>query len=345
MSTAFISLRNPMKPRLSRLAAGCFVALLAISTAPGLADDAKDAEKSPLVFGPQNIKLGDKLAVVDLPKGFCFLPERESKAFLESKGSSPQGVLGIFIPDTVGKKDATEEEKKDGFAVICRFSDCGYVTDDDADKIDADGLLKQLKESTAEDNEQRKEKDIPPIFAGNWAEKPHYDKAKHSIIWAVEVKDKDDASAPATDINYNTRILGRNGVLSMNMVTSPDTLELNKGRVSKLLVGTSFAAGKTYADHQSGDKAAGFGLAGLILGGGAVAAAAKFGVFAGIWKFLIAGLLLLKKFAIIAIVAVGGFISRFFGKKNAGAGAAATTAVTPPATPAANPPDSELPPQ
>src|SRR5262249_14457087 len=158
---------------------------------------------------------------------------------------------------------------------------------------------------THEQNEERAKLNLPPIYVGQWAELPHYNKAAHQVIWALEVKDEDSESAPVTSINYNTRILGRRGVLSMNLVTDPHYLLVNKFKVASLLNATTFNRGETYAEYVPGqDKAAGYGIAGLILGGGAVAAAAKFGLFGALWKWMLAAALVMKKFALIALAGV-----------------------------------------
>lgn len=261
----------------------------------------------------QTVILGDKLAVVKLPKEFRFVEPERAIAFLKEQGSSGEGVLGIIAP----QKDSPET-----YFVVCRYEDCGYVTEDDADKINANDLLNSFKESNKEQNEERIAQKIQPYYVGGWAEQPRYDKASHQMIWAIEVKDVDSADAPVDTINYNTRMLGRRGVLSMNLVTEPKELDLGKAKVATLLQNVKFNKGQTYAEYVPGtDKAAGYGLAGLILGGGAMAAAAKFGIFGALWKWGLGILLVLKKFIIIAIVGVVAVISKLFKGKGKGSAA------------------------
>jgi|AGTN01.1.fsa_nt_gi Uncharacterized membrane-anchored protein conserved in bacteria len=256
----------------------------------------------------QTVILGDKLATVNLPPNFIFVEEAKAKEFLKSQGSGGEGVLGIIAPP----KNTTED-----YFVVCRFEDVGYVNDDDADKLNADEILNSYKEGTAEQNEERKELNLPPIFVGGWAEKPHYDKQSHHVIWGIQIKDEDSDAAPVAGINYNTRILGRRGVLSMNLVTGPETLERDKKNVGVLLAATKFNQGHTYAEYVPGkDKSAGYGIAGLVLGGGAMAAAAKFGVFGALWKWALGLILVLKKFIIVILVGIGGLIAKLFGKKD-----------------------------
>jgi len=266
----------------------------------------KEASAAP-ADGKTTVILGDKLAVVNLSKDFQFVGEEKAKAFMKSQGSSGEGILGIIAP----RKDSTED-----YFVVCRFEDCGYVKDDDADKLNADEILNAYKEGTKEQNEERKELNIPPVFVGGWAEKPHYNKAAHQVIWAIEVKDDEAASAPVVSVNYNTRMLGRRGVLSMNLVTDPKNLEADKTKIATILGETTFKQGNTYAEYVPGkDKSAGYGIAGLILGGGALAAAAKFGVFGALWKWGLGILLVMKKFIFIAVAGVAAVVANFFKKK------------------------------
>lgn len=267
-------------------------------TAPALAKE---------TIGPASVNLGDAMAKLNLPAGYVFIDKDETKSILEKQGGSGEGLVGAIVP---------AEEKDRSFAVICRFDDCGYVTDDDAAKLNADELLNSYKEGTKEQNEERKELGVPPIYVGGWAEKPRYQKNQHHVVWAIQVKDAEAGDAPVSGINYNTRILGRRGVLSMNLVTDADKLEDNKTKVAGLLTNTTFDKGQSYADYQPGkDKSAGYGLAGLILGGGAMAAAAKLGLLGGLWKWAIGLILVFKKFAIVAVVGIAALVGRFFKKK------------------------------
>ena len=246
-----------------------------------------------------------------------------------------KSVLGIIAPP---------KASPDNYFIVCRFEDVGYVKDDDADKLNADEILNSYKEGTAQQNEERKESGLTPIYVGGWAEKPYYDKALHHVVWAIEVKDADSTSAPVVSVNYNTRILGRKGVLSLNLVTDPKELAKGKLKVNDLLQRTSFIKGQTYAEYVPGtDKSAGYGLAGLILGGGAMAAAAKFGVLGAFWKWGLAMLLVMKKFLIVGLAGLGALISKFFKKKGAAKTASGTAGDT--ATNMAadiNPVDKEL---
>lgn len=284
-----------------------FIALFFVFLAPLsiLAEDKADGA----VSGPAKVTLGDNVATIDLPEGYAFINEVVAKEILAEQGNPHDGVLGVVLP-------TPEEGKGPEFFVVCTFQDIGYVKDDDAGKIDAKGLLESYREGTKAQNEELKEKGIAPLYIAGWAEEPHYDKAVHHVIWGIAARDQDTDSSPVTIVNYNTRILGRKGVLSMNLVTGPDTLNVDKTKVNDILRKTTFVAGNRYEDFQPGkDKDSGMGLSGLILGGGALAVAAKTGLLGTLGKWLIAAVLIGKKFIIVFVIAAFAGLKALFGGK------------------------------
>ena len=160
---------------------------------------------------------------------------------------------------------------------------------------------------------ERVERGFKPLHVSDWTEAPHYDKARHELIWALNA-----VSDNGTSVNYSTRVLGRRGYVSMNLVVDPEGLAASKPEVAKLLGNTRFAPGARYEDYQEGtDKVAEFGLAGLVLGGAGVGAAklVKVGLFAKFWKVLLGLLLAGKKAVIVLFVGAAAFLKRLFGKK------------------------------
>jgi len=168
-----------------------------------------------------------------------------------------------------------------------------------------------MKEATEEANAARKEQGFSPIHVTGWDEKPHYDKSKHFIIWGIEGE-----GSHGKFVNYNTRILGRHGVLSLNLLTSKADLEKDKPYVAQAITATKYSSGKSYADYQPSDKVSEGGLTGLILGSAGIAAAAKLGFFAKIGKLLFGFLLIFKKGAFLIVVALVALAGKLFGKKN-----------------------------
>jgi uncharacterized membrane-anchored protein len=196
-----------------------------------------------------------------------------------------------------------------GWAVSISFDNSGHVTDDDAKTIDYDKLLQQMKEAIAEYSVKVKQQGYPGRELIGWAKPPVYDEASKKMFWAKELRFE---GAPGNTLNYNLRILGREGVLVLNVVSEMKQLESVEKVTPTLLSFVDFDAGYTYADYRSGvHRAAGYGLAGLVAGG-VLLKAAKVGLFA---KYILPLLLALKKFIVLVGLAIAGFFKRMFGKK------------------------------
>jgi uncharacterized membrane-anchored protein len=251
--------------------------------------------------GPAHIDLGHDVSV-DLPGAYALLPKEPAAKALEANGSLyNENLLGIIA----GADHSTE-----WFAVL-RYDEEGYVKDDE--KVDAAELLSSLKEGTETANEERKKRGFPALTIDGWEEPPGYDKAQHHLVWALLVSDPEGKS-----VNYNTRILGRRGFVSLNLVTDPTKLAMHKPHAATLLGGTKFSKGARYEDFNSStDKVAEYGLAGLVMAGAGLGAAklVKLGLLAKFWKVIVAALIAGKKLVVVAAVAVGAFLKRLFGAK------------------------------
>jgi uncharacterized membrane-anchored protein len=192
------------------------------------------------------------------------------------------------------------------WSVIFSFSDIGYVKDDEKAKLtaDADKMLDQIKRGTAEANRERARAGNPTIEVVGWELPPKYDDSTHNLEWAIR------ASVEGRPLlNYNTRMLGRKGVMQVVLVLNPEILSETLPTFRNLLAGYSYQTGQTYAEFRPGDKIAKYGLGALIVGGAAVGAA-KLGLFAWLAVFLKKG----WKLLIVAFAAVATFIKKLFGK-------------------------------
>lgn len=197
-----------------------------------------------------------------------------------------------------------------GWAVVVTYSDEGYVSDEDAAKIDYAQMLQDLKAEDREINEARKEAGYPALSLVGWAEPPHYDAASKKLYWAKELKSEGSES---NTVNYDIRVLGRRGYLSLNAVARMNELPEVKTGMQQLLPMVEFEPGSRYADYdKSTDKVAAYGLAALIGGG----IAAKAGLFAKLGALLLG----LKKLLIPLVLLLGAMVKPLFGwlrrKKN-----------------------------
>ena len=295
-------------PKSRWIAAGVFAWTLALGVLA--ADAPKGPEVTPEEFeaklGYQTgaIHLPDGLATIQLPESFRFIGPEGSRRLLVKAWGNPSAaadkVLGMLIP--AGTSPLTPQ----GWGIVITFEGDGYVNDSDAAGIDYAKMLKEMQAGTLAANEERKKAGFEPITLVGWAEPPSYDAAAHKLYWAKELAFGDN---PEHTLNYDIRILGRRGVLVLNAVSGIDQIESIRGEVRNLLPAIEFNQGHRYRDYLPGkDKAAAYGIVGLIAG----ATAAK----AGFFKLLWVGILAFKKLILVGIVALGAFFKRLFGRKS-----------------------------
>jgi uncharacterized membrane-anchored protein len=286
-----------------------FVVVFGMLATTGAAQGPKGFDVTPEEFEAKlgyktgTIHLKDGLATLRLPASFRFLgPEGARRLLVEGWGNPPgaaEAVLGMMIPAEISPL------AKEGWGIVITFDEDGYVDDDDAASINYTKLLKEMQEASAEANAERKKQGFPPVRLVGWAEPPSYDAEAHKLYWAKELA---FASEAEHTLNYNIRILGRRGVLVLNAVASMGQLEAIRQQAGGVLDAVEFNEGHRYTDYLPGkDKAAAYGLAGLILG----ATAAK----AGFFKLLLPGILAFKKVIIAGVIALGLFLKRLFGSK------------------------------
>jgi uncharacterized membrane-anchored protein len=247
--------------------------------------------------GPSDVKLADQ-ATLKLPKGYAYVPPAEGGRVLTAMGNRPgEGLLGLVFP-----------ESDDNWMVVMRFAKTGYIKDDDAKDWKTDELLSNLKQGTEESNKERRERGIPEIEVTGWVEPPAYDATAHRLVWSLASKAKGEPENAERGINYNTYALGRDGYISMNLVTGMRSIAAHKPVAHQMLGGLEYESGKRYTDFNSAtDKVAEFGLAALV--GGVVAK--KLGLFALLAAFFVK----FAKLIGIAAVALIALLAKFFSRR------------------------------
>jgi len=271
---------------------------LVLGTAPLMGQTSEGKSKVKFLTGPASARLSN-VAKVDVPPGYFFLDGKDYRAMLKSEGEPVSGrELGLL------------SSTNRGWSVIFEFDDIGYVKDDDKDSLNADKLLESIKRGTAEANKKRADAGRPPIQVVGWELPPRYDSNTHNLEWAIrgEIEGR-------PILNYNTRLLGRKGVMEVVLVVEPQQLTETLPAFRSLLTGYSFQTGETYAEYRPGDKIAKYGLGALVLGGAAVGAA-KLGLLTWV-------VLLLKKawkLVVVAFAAVASFFKKIFSGRQAKAG-------------------------
>jgi uncharacterized membrane-anchored protein len=192
----------------------------------------------------------------------------------------------------------------DEFSVFFEFNEIGYVKDDDKDKLDPDKLLAQIKKGNDRANKERVKNGNAPLEIVGWEQTPKYDPTTHNLEWAIR-----GTSEGREILNYNTRLLGRKGVMEVVLVVEPEKFSTTLPAFRELLTTYSFQSGQNYAEYRQGDKIAKYGLAALVVGGAAVGAA-KLGLFAWLAVIFKKGF----KLVIVAVVAIAAAVKKFFAR-------------------------------
>jgi uncharacterized membrane-anchored protein len=284
-----------------------------VAAAAAEAADADSANASPdgvtipHVVGPKQVNLGHH-AVLDLPAGMILLEQTEAQEILRKGGDDPDGVIALIVPP---------RDSEMSWEIVIAADEVGYVSDDDADDLDAGEMLEQYKQATIRQNPKRVAAGSQELFVDNWSEAPHYEPAKHHLVWGLNAH-----VANGKLVNFFTRFLGRNGFLSVNLIDDPDKIEASKADAMSVLTALRFEAESRYEDHVSSDRDSGLGLKALVLGGAGVVIAKKTGL-------LIAILLVLKKGFIVVAAAVAGFFRWMFRRRKAEAAGPAPVARDP----------------
>jgi len=266
----------------------------ASQTAPGNGapvdpkEAAWDNARAAMLKGPVDVPLVDQ-AILHLPEHFVFVPREQATALMAEMGNrTSDDFIGLIFPF---------DDKEQWFASL-RYVGEGYIKDDEAKNWDAAKLLDNLKEGTEQGNDFRKQKGVPPIEITGWVQAPAYDAAAHRLVWSAGIKEKGAPASADDGVNYNTYVLGREGYISLDFITSQNTIEAEKPTAQELLAEVDFKPGRRYTDFTSStDKVAAYGIAALIGG----VALKKLGLFA-------LGAAFVAKFAKVIAIAFLAFV-------------------------------------
>jgi uncharacterized membrane-anchored protein len=282
---------------------------------PGLEElisqlQALEAFSSELHFETGTVDIARGVAAIDLPEGWACLQAKDARRVAEELWGNPpdSDVLGFLDPPSDDGLRLTA-----GYGILLMFNEEGFVEDDDAAGMDYASLLRDMQVGARESNAARTEAGYDTVEIVGWAEPPHYDAMTKKLYWAKELK---FGGAPEHVLNYDVRILGRKGFLTLQAVSSIEQLEMVDEGMKAILGRVEFKPGHRYSDFDSNiDKVAAVGIGGLIAG----KVLAKAGLFAVIAKF--------GKFIVLGVIAALVGLRRVFtGGGHQPAAAAATPA-------------------
>jgi uncharacterized membrane-anchored protein len=239
--------------------------------------------------GPHTAVLGDVAQIV-VPEGYVFVQAKDMRAFSELNQDPYSGELGALLPED------------HSWVILFGFQSIGYVKDDEKDDLNAiaDSLLEAIRSGNATANAERRQRGWAELEITGWEQRPFYELQTKNLTWAIRAQSQ---SGPV--VNYKSRILGRSGVMSANLVIGPGRLAAVIPTYKGLLTGFSYKQGQSYTEFREGDKTATYGLTALIAGGATVVAA-KTGWLVKFGKGIIAG-------AVAIITAIGVWLKKVFG--------------------------------
>ncbi len=298
------------------LAAGSSADIPAASSAqasltPEQAEKAALAEEAKLMASlhPRtgNVPIPEADATLMLGDNYYFLDKEEArKVVVDIWGNPPEmgeDVLGLVFP-----KGGTPYR---GWGAVVTFLKTDYVPDDDASTRNYDSYVTDIQKGEKEENEKRQKDGYSSMHLVGWAQPPSYNKAHHYLIWA---RDLQIGGTSVDTLNYDVRLLGRRGVLSLNMIAGMPELASIRTQAEQLALAGQYNNGARYEDYQKGDAKAAFSLGGLVAAGLGVAAAKKLGLLAVILAFGKKAIVLV----LAAFAAIGRWFSTRFGKKKKG---------------------------
>ncbi|SEL63556.1 DUF2167 domain-containing protein [Parapedobacter koreensis] len=265
-------------------------------------DDAllTDSIERSFTYQHDTIQLPNGIGKITIPAGFKYLDAEQSERVLVDFWGNPKVTdmtLGMILPEQQGLLSNS------GYIFNIQYDEIGYVKDDDADDIDYDDLLAEMKDEAAEGNKERSAAGYEPVSIIGWAATPYYDKDRKILHWAKELQFGNNQEHT---LNYNVRVLGRKGVLVLNAISTMPEIAAVQQDLHHVLNIVQFNDGYKYKDFDpSADEIAGWTIGGLVAGK-VLAKAGFFALILKFWKFIAIG---------VAVV-VRAFWSKIRGKKN-----------------------------
>jgi uncharacterized membrane-anchored protein len=186
--------------------------------------------------------------------------------------------------------EAYAYKNKGSGEVIFGWFPAGFVRAEDWADIDSANFLAQIKENDAAANKLRVAKGIPTLTTQGWRQEPRFNKDTSTASWIIEARD----GSGSLITNSVALKLGRSGFEKITWIDDADS-PTSASEFARVQDAHQFGTGARYMDYVPGaDRAAEYGIAGLVAGalGVKVAKAAGF----------IGALVVLKKFAALLLL-------------------------------------------
>jgi len=197
------------------------------------------------------------------------LPLSRSKASLTSlpdyvgvtdaEAARIEAIAGNSVPGV----EAHLLNRKTNAEAVLSYAETGYVHSDDWEKIDPREFLHEISKNTEAGNAERKLKNIQQLHVDGWVQVPTFNKDSHTASWII-LDHTDDGTR---SLNAIALKLGRFG--SERITYIDDAKNADQAAQNLLLIANAhqFQQGARYEQYVAGsDKAAEFGIAGLVAG-------------------------------------------------------------------------------
>ena len=239
-------------------------------------------------------------ASLRISEGMRFIGASDAQKLLEFYWGNAEDttVLGALVP-----ADATVMNDIQ-LAYILYYSGNGYISDDDANDIDYDDLLKDMQETTRTYSDTLETLGYPRQELIGWAKIPSYDSDRKILRWAKHLKFTYSDGEESETLNYDVRILGRYGYVMMQAISTMEDADEVIAKGDKLSAQVNFDKDYRYQDFdEATDNVSDWTIGGLVAG---AALASKTGLLAKI------GLLLAKgwKLILVAVAAIGALFTK-----------------------------------
>jgi uncharacterized membrane-anchored protein len=191
-----------------------------------------------LKFTEQNIR-------ITVPPNHYFVDGPQSRYILETLWGNAQDeeVLGMIV-----RSDFSPNETKGDYSFVVSYAPTGYISTPEKVDFDHHILLNKIQQQIHDNNTRRLEQGLNALQVERWVMVPFFDQYRKALYWATELKvNGSDESL----INYNLRILGKDGVIKVNAVGTMDQLDGIKQILPYVLARTEFLEGYCYDDYNA----------------------------------------------------------------------------------------------
>ncbi|MCE0742455.1 DUF2167 domain-containing protein [Acetobacter sicerae] len=176
--------------------------------------------------------------LLEVPEGTRFVPAEQTRAFLESLGSSPvSSVMGMIVPQNF----YTDPD----WMVVINWEEIGFVDENRLKNLSIRHATRSIEEVATVQNKIRQKTGLPAFHLKNLLLSPRYDTVTHSLEyatdWTIEGVDREG-------VLFSHYFIGRSGVLSFNFVAIARPLDAIYPIINPINQRFSYLTGHSYSD-------------------------------------------------------------------------------------------------